>query len=459
MNKPSFVKSFLGLGSNHNSPSTPKTESHQSSSRVQQPSASPSLSRKALVPVAMEAPQHQPVVADIKVESLEEESAKPLQHLTKQRAMRPHRKKPSKNPSVIIESIEQPTLESLDAPMNNSTSKDLIQDAVEDTESSNLEPMTTNSEPIKKLSPNHHLPKLNGVEQPKISQNILEGVKLRSTGQISKLKQAQSDLQYSKEDTSTVSSNQSSTNGMPATPAPEPVVTASNGNAQKKLGNRFSMFEQQATSGNIGFSLPKPAYKKPSPSNDHSSSESSKSSENLDEVTQELPSVTKTKPLPPVPPVKPPRPVFNSQLSNKQPAANKSDDLQQIPSMLVKLRPVQTNINNGISQTQVTNNNSNSSDKLNNELKSNIIFNSNHNNLSNHHSSTVHSNSIKNNNLIENNDENGGAVNNNKANGIQRLQDPDKRTSVRELAQMMFEESKVGGLYFKHICRVIFRFL
>jgi hypothetical protein len=244
-----------------------------------------------------------------------------------------------------------------------------------------------------------------------------------------------------KEDT-----NNSQTPVAPSVPEPAPVVSSSTASSTtilqhkpaNSVSNRLSMFEKQAN--------PQPARpKKPTTCqavDSTSSSESSKSTENLDDVIQEYPIAGKTKPLPPVPPVKPPRPV----LPNKQ--TSQAEDQPTVPTFPVKLRPVQTNINNGNATT-----NHNGNDKLNNELKSNIIFNTNHNNLNgiNNHNNlnslSVHNNSSlrTNRDLISNesNDENGGGVNN-KTIGIQRLQDPDKRTSVRELAQMMFEESKVG---------------
>jgi hypothetical protein len=152
------LEKFLGLGnSSHNSPSTPKTAESHSLPRAQPPSASPSLSRKALAPIASEP-------ADIRMESLEEgsEAAKPLQHPTKSRAKRPNnRQRPSKtgNPQAVVESVEQEA-ENLDVPMasstkerQNSTKEILI---VEETDC-NVE-----GEPAKKQSPNHQL------NQPKI---------------------------------------------------------------------------------------------------------------------------------------------------------------------------------------------------------------------------------------------------------------------------------------------------
>lgn len=343
---------------------------------------------------------------DIKIESLEE-AAEPvrLQHINKSRPRRANVKRPTKNPAKI--EIELAT-EDLDTVLNEPV-KETIEPVtqIEPTQSDN----STKKSPIFGLSNN----KTNTVEQPKISLNILEGVKLRQT---SKFKQT-------------------------AEPAPveeqKPDVPSPAGlNPPAKLASRLSMFEQQST----GFQKPTLSKKtelieKPEDSSSHDS-----------------PVVTNSKinkPLPPVPPVKPPRPVFNGQTAlNKQ---NPKDDSQSQPSIqLVKLRPVQPNINGSNGNTGNTN-----GTKLNNELNTNLIFN-NKLNLNN----TV--NKPSNSSLIVNENNcpvgvslgsNGENQTNGESSGVKNgaatriAQESDKRASVRELAQMMFEESKVKGYFIR----------
>ena len=268
---------------------------------------------------------------------------------------------------------------------------------------------STKKSPIFGLSNN----KPNSVEQPKISLNILEGVKLRQT---SKFKQ--------------IAEPASVEEPKPDVHSPSPASL----NPTAKLASRFSMFEQQST----GFQHQKPTFsKKP---------EITEKTDEKSDDSQAPPVLTNSKinkPLPPVPPVKPPRPVFNGQLSsnNNQNKQNPKEDTTQQPSILVKLRPVQTNGNSG---------NTNGT-KLNNELNTNLIFNNklNLNNIVNKSSNSLIMNenncpvgvSLSSNSENQTNGESNG-VKNGAATRIG--QESDKRASVRELAQMMFEESKVG---------------
>ena len=287
--------------------------------------------------------------------------------------------------------------------------------------------------------------------------NALEKVQLRKT-----IKIKEPELNNSVEETSTTSSSNIITNNQ------------TNFNSlTNKLGNRFSMFEQQSAifpnlkSNNLG-------KKVELTNNNGITFETSKITESNDENTlaQETTSSTInnkfSKPLPPVPPNKPPRPAFNQSIStslapNKPPAAK--DEPQQ-PTMLVKLRPVQPN--------QIANNNSNSNfnspniiDKINiTKFTNNDLNHSpNHNNL---HLNNINVNKTSNNLIINENNIPVGinlansavenkisVISNGESNKVlnisehksnQRLstQEAEKRASVRELVQMMFEESKVG---------------
>lgn len=299
----------------------------------------------------------------------------------------------------------------------------------------------------------NHQAKANVVEQPKISLNLLEGVKLRQTSKLKQIvdNQQQQASQSNKDEESQSSSNSSNGHATTTvTPAHNNSNSTNNG-LGKKLGNRFSMFEQN-NSSNGSHNKPSFSSKK---SDLSSTSESSKLNEIVDEVLVSQEQVSTpinkiTKPLPPVPPNKPQRTVLNSQL------ANKKDTGDQQPAIMVKLRPVQTNINNSGNNLSNGGSSAFTNHKLNSELSSNIIFNTNQNNLNSVHNNTnnkLNSNLILNENNFPvgvsleknclNNNENGKPTLA-KSNGIQRVnQDSDnKRASVRELAQMMFEESK-----------------
>ncbi len=230
-----------------------------------------------------------------------------------------------------------------------------------------------------------------------------------------------------------------------------PIVT--NTSNPNKLGNRFSMFEQPGTSN---FSLHKPSFTKSKETSEATTvplalSAIEESATNQDQSGL-LASNKTAKPLPPVPPTKPPRPVFNANNLTNKINSTKDADTHQQPSILVKLRPVQTNSNGNLTQTTTSTTSivSNSNKETNNSIFNTI------NNL-NHNSGTSFVNNHKTNNLIVNenncpvgvslllnNDENKKGTNTN--NSVEKNRDdlPEKRTSVRELAQMMFEESKVG---------------
>ena len=286
--------------------------------------------------------------------------------------------------------------------------------------------------------------------------NALEKVQLRKT---IKIKEPEPN---SAEETSTTSSSNINTNNQ-----------INFNSLTNKLGNRFSMFEQQSAifpnlkSNNLN--------KKIELTNTNGVTfETSKITESNDENTLGQETTASTinnkfsKPLPPVPPNKPPRPAFNQSISTNlapmKPPAPK-DEPQQ-PTMLVKLRPVQPN--------QIANNNSNSNfnspniiDKINNtKFTNNDLNNSpNHNNL---HLNNINVNKTSNNLIINENNipvginlansaiENKVSVTSNgesnkvlnigehKSNQRLSTQEAEKRASVRELVQMMFEESKVG---------------
>ncbi len=228
-----------------------------------------------------------------------------------------------------------------------------------------------------------------------------------------------------------------------------PIASTSN---PHKLGNRFSMFEQPGA--NTNFSLHKPNFIKSKEASEATTLASS-TIEEAAPIQDQSASLTLNKipkPLPPVPPTKPPRPAFNANnLTNKLNSAKEADTQQQ-PSILVKLRPVQTNANgNSTHTTAITPASTTAST---NKDTTNSIFNT-INNLNHIGSSFV--NNHKNNSLIinenncpvgvsliSNSSENQKLADSNKSVEKNRDERPDKRASVRELAQMMFEESKVG---------------
>lgn len=206
-------------------------------------------------------------------------------------------------------------------------------------------------------------------EQPKMSMNILEGVKLR---QINKPKIVESEVQNSEE---TQTNPAVYNNGQIIPTSTTPTVST-------KLANRVSMFEQSLTAS------------KPS---SNTKPKLDVNQENNEENTnaQETPIITsnKTKPLPPIP-SKPARPLFNQQNSNNN-----------------------------------NNNTNNSNTKL---------------NLFNKDESTGQPFTFKLRPVNGSNKDNGE----NSTSSNTDNDKPEKRTSVKEMAQMLNEESKVSVYLF-----------
>ena len=132
---------------------------------------------------------------------------------------------------------------------------------------------------------------------------------------------------------------------------------------------------------------------------------------------------------------------------------------QNVPSILVKLRPVQTKSSNANGNKS----NESSGNPVTTTSNTNIVFNTLINNLnqtsgnnnSNNSSSSYFVNTNNNNTNQKSNKDNNNFVSNENnsstivINNQKSDERPDKRASVRELAQMMFEESKVRIIFLK----------
>lgn len=231
----------------------------------------------------------------------------------------------------------------------------------------------------------------NQAEQLKVNLTDLSKVILRPT-----IKQ-----KANNDETTPVNGSTATTTTTTTTPLNTNNTTPVSGSANGKLANRFSIFENQNQ---------QPAFTK-----------SFKTRPQIDtieqikdeEETQTTPVVinSSNKPLPPVPPSKPPRPTYN-------PPIGKSDQNQTASAvaanMLVKLRPVSTNLNTNQSNKQ----------------QSNIITNENN---------VAIGIKLQPASINSNNSNSSDSKPVTKTNST----DQDKRSSVKEIVQMLSEESKV----------------
>lgn len=390
-----LVKSlFSGLGVGSSSVSYSNTTSKQLSQLT-----SPKVNRKQLVQeetkesLPLPIIQHQDMLKSDEPKDVD--VAKPLQHLNKSRPKRANVKKPTvKNPQAQIE---------VEAGSNDlAVSKpEIIIEAEDESQTKKSDEQKLPSPPISTTTTASKA--LNQVEQPKISLNALENVRLRRTIRVKNNPTTDETVVPA---TTPVSSNTQTTTVNTPTP------TSAN-NQPNKLGSRFSMFES-SNPNNL-----KPAKKQTDADmNELAEETNTEVSAGSNKTTPVL-----HKPLPPLPPAKPPRPAYNPIV----PTIPGKSDQAQAPNMLVKLRPVST-INN------------NSNGTLNSNCSTNISTNSKPNLITNENNIPI---GIK----LTN-----SAVSTSSASDMSKLvsgksaseqEKHDKRSSVKELVQLMSEESKV----------------
>jgi hypothetical protein len=421
-------------------------------------------------------------------EKVVEEVPPQLQHLNKDRPKRANVKRPStKNPQSKIEqelAAEDLSFASSSAPKSklpglvetNDEEKAAQAKPTPDLASKEAVVSTTvESKP--KISPPSLTKAAAPVEQPKISLNILENVKLRKTVRV------KSPIPGSSEETS---STPAPTNepkvtatsvpgalSAPIAPANNTTPVTTNSSAPNKLGNRFSMFEQSSNMTTPLFAGLKPTpFKKAAELNSNTNSsdlselkeeEGSGASESASATatptnsttvvgsSQSVPTTKPNKPLPPVPPFKPPRPPFN-------PSTGKSSSLSDQPplqtqQLFAKLRPVSvmgsaSESSSVCSSGANTNNDSTTNTSL---AKTNL----NTNNIKNI-SPTKLTNPILNENenlagvggsssssTTPTPAESNGKSSSSSSSELKINTDKEKRTSVRDIVQMLSEESKV----------------
>ena len=258
------------------------------------------------------------------------------------------------------------------------------------------------------------------------SLNALENVRLRPTIKRPKAPGSAEDSPVAE------ASNTGSISTSVATAAPitEPSTKTSSNDELNTAGsgrfaNRFSMFEQQSASSSSGvtnspvikFPLKKTAHNEnPQQTDTTPVNQNSNDEDNNETVHKHVSSVGLNKPTPPS---KPPRPAFGAPNLNNANGNNKTE-VNAPAALTVKLRPVAANYN---STTSTNNSTSNTTT---------AITLSNNNSTANVPSSSLSSttNQIENKLL-------------NKANNS----DQEKRSSVREIVQMLSaEESKVNLL-------------
>ena len=333
-------------------------------------------------------------------------------------------------------------------------------------------PTTVESKP--KISPPSLSKAAAPVEQPKISLNILENVKLRKTIRVkSPIPGGSSEETTSTTPAPTIEPKVTSTSvpGALSAPIPPANITTpvtTNSSAPNKLGNRFSMFEQSSNTTTPLFPGLKPTpFKKAAELNTNTSSDLTELKEEEGSGTSESASATATptnsttvvgssqsvpttkpnKPLPPVPPFKPPRPPFNpstgksSSLSSDQPPL-------QTQQLFAKLRPVSVMGSASESSSVCSSGANTNNDSTNTCLAKANNVNTNIKNIS----PTKLTNPIlnENENLAGSSSttptpatESNGKSTSSSSSELKINTDKEKRTSVRDIVQMLSEESKV----------------
>lgn len=331
---------------------------------------------------------------------------KQLEHLNKARARRPNVKRPTvKNPQAKIEidlvASDVAIPEAIEEAVNSETNSDVKIDTSSSPNPAGLSLNITNDLLLGAPSttqPKQLSPILKSLpDQPKISLNDLENIKLRKTIKLKSADESPSSGEHTQKAGSTDELSNT------------PTTTSS---ASSRVANRLSMFEHQINSG-TKLQLGK---KTPSTSDQVEYNQSSSVENLLDEVTNSSPpsapavppkpstspssSSGAAKPAPP--PNKPLRPAFNNTTNSNTSNANNNNNTAPtgiVPSLAalnVKLRPVSTNNSNQTATSSAGSNSTNIENKL----------------IS-------------------------------KVNGSNTA-DQEKRSSVREIVQMLSEESKVS---------------
>jgi hypothetical protein len=369
--------------------------------------SSPLTPRKLETPMAAHEPSVQTVessVSDATNSTASALTAPSLTHLNRDRPRRSNVTKPkSKMPQNKIE-IDTPND---DLKVFESSSETNATTGVLTTEQTEQSVELLATSPFNNQTPDldavQQLPKINN-NQPKISLNVLETVKLRKTAV---RPQNTTIIEDSVTDNA---SNNSSPAALTVTGAG--IGSSSLSSSTHKLGNRFSMFEQStAATTTTGGSYCKFSLKK----TDLSSSNSSDTTESISEETQRK--VVSPKPVLPMKPLA--RPSFNpiavkSKFSPEPILECQSDGHQ--PNKFFKLKPI--NVANVRVEQAAANNDpaesktSTSSEDFSKELSSPLLLSS----------SSAEVLNIK---------------------GIpEASHNPDKRSSVKDIIQMLSDESK-----------------